>query len=99
MEVLEFGCGTGSTALAHAPFVRHILATDISEKMLEIARAKAADGSVHNVTFQQGTLDDLDKADGTFGEPEEVIKIAGNLTGGFKKSCGFPARQLQQLFG
>jgi cyclopropane fatty-acyl-phospholipid synthase-like methyltransferase len=27
MEVLEIGCGTGSTAIAHAPFVRHIRAT------------------------------------------------------------------------
>ena len=41
MEVLEFGCGTGSTALVHAPFVRHILAIDFSTKMLEIARGKA----------------------------------------------------------
>ena len=57
-EVLEFGCGTGSTALAHAPFVKHILATDLSPKMLEIARGKA--GGVDNVTFRQATLDDLD---------------------------------------
>ena len=38
MEVLEFGCGTGSTALTLAPNVRHIQATDVSPKMLEIAR-------------------------------------------------------------
>ena len=25
MEILEIGCGTGSTAIAHAPFVKHIL--------------------------------------------------------------------------
>ncbi len=24
MEVLEFGCGTGSTAITHAPYVKHI---------------------------------------------------------------------------
>ena len=28
MEVLEFGCGTGSTAIAHAPYVKHIQAID-----------------------------------------------------------------------
>jgi ubiquinone/menaquinone biosynthesis C-methylase UbiE len=66
MEVLEFGCGTGSTALAHAPFVGHILATDISEKMLEIARGKAADAAVDNVTFRQATLDEVDAPDGSF---------------------------------
>ena len=42
MHVLEFGCGTGSTALKHAPFVNRILALDISAKMLDIARGKAA---------------------------------------------------------
>jgi ubiquinone/menaquinone biosynthesis C-methylase UbiE len=35
-EVLEIGCGTGSTALAHAPYVKHILATDISPGMINI---------------------------------------------------------------
>ncbi|MGB0696025.1 MAG: class I SAM-dependent methyltransferase [Rhodospirillaceae bacterium] len=51
MEVLEFGCGTGSTALAHAPYVRRILATDIAPKMIEIARRKAAAAGVETVQF------------------------------------------------
>jgi len=29
-RVLEFGCGTGSTAIVHASHVDHILATDLS---------------------------------------------------------------------
>jgi ubiquinone/menaquinone biosynthesis C-methylase UbiE len=66
MQVLEFGCGTGSTAIAHAPFVRHILATDISDRMLEIARGKAADAAVDNVTFHQATLEELDEPDESF---------------------------------
>ena len=53
MEVLEFGCGTGSTAIAHAPYVKHILAIDISAKMLEIARVKAAAANVGNITFER----------------------------------------------
>jgi 2-polyprenyl-3-methyl-5-hydroxy-6-metoxy-1,4-benzoquinol methylase len=52
MEVLEFGCGTGSTALLHAPYVKHILATDISSKMIEIAQGKADAQNVENVTFE-----------------------------------------------
>ena len=52
-EVLEFGCGTGSTALLHAPHVKHILATDISGGMLAIAREKAAAEGIDNVTFEQ----------------------------------------------
>lgn len=59
MEVLEFGCGTGSTAIAHAPYVKHIRAIDFSAKMIEIAKRKAEAGGVANVTFEQSTLDAL----------------------------------------
>jgi ubiquinone/menaquinone biosynthesis C-methylase UbiE len=66
MEVLEFGCGTGTTALIHAPFVRHIRAVDISGKMLEIAREKAAAGGIKNVTFEQSSIEELSADDATF---------------------------------
>ncbi len=51
-NVLELGCGTGSTALAHAPFVKRIVAIDISGQMIQIAQQKAAQVEVKNVTFQ-----------------------------------------------
>lgn len=66
MEVLEFGCGTGTTALIHAPHVKHILATDISRKMLEIARAKARDAGITNVTFEQMDIANLEAGDESF---------------------------------
>jgi ubiquinone/menaquinone biosynthesis C-methylase UbiE len=59
-SILEFGCGTGSTAIVHAPYVKHIVATDISDKMLDIAECKARDAGIENVSFRQGTLDSLD---------------------------------------
>ncbi len=34
MRIVEFGCGTGTTAVHHAPHVQHIDAIDISENML-----------------------------------------------------------------
>ena len=58
--VLEFGCGTGSTAIAHAPFVKRVRAVDFSEKMLTIARGKAEASNVKNVDFEQASIDDLD---------------------------------------
>lgn len=58
-EVLEIGCGTGSTALLHAPYVKHIEATDFASKMIEIANAKLADGKINNVTFSVEAIDDL----------------------------------------
>ena len=57
--VLEIGCGTGTTALHHAPRVARIRATDISLKMIEIARAKAAAANVANVDFEVVALDNL----------------------------------------
>lgn len=65
MKVLEIGCGTGSTAIAHAPYVRQIRATDISSKMVEIAQRKANAASIENVTFEQSSVDDLSVADHT----------------------------------
>ena len=62
MTVLELGCGTGSTAIAHAPYVEHIRATDISGKMIEIAKGRAAEADVRNVSFEIGGVEDLDVA-------------------------------------
>ncbi len=66
MEVFEFGCGTGSTAIAHAPHVKEILAIDISEKMLEIARSKAETAGVGNVRFEHADIDGFTAPDGRF---------------------------------
>ncbi|HEV7277326.1 MAG TPA: class I SAM-dependent methyltransferase [Devosiaceae bacterium] len=66
MEVLEFGCGTGSTAILHAPHVQKITAIDLSERMLEIARDKAAAAGVDNIRFERATIDDYEAAEGSF---------------------------------
>lgn len=60
MEILEIGCGTGSTAILHAPHVRHIQAIDISPAMLDIAREKARDAGIDNISFEQGVVETLD---------------------------------------
>ena len=63
MRVLEIGCGTGSTAIAHAPYVTHIRATDISSRMIEIAQEKAQAAGIENVKFEQSAIDALDVPD------------------------------------
>jgi len=60
MEVLEIGCGTGTTAIAHAPFVGHIRATDLSPRMVEIAKDKAKAAGIDNVTFEALSVDALE---------------------------------------
>ena len=67
MEILEFGCGTGSTALVHAPYVKHIRAIDLSENMITIAREKAAAAGIANVSFEHADIDQIDVADETYG--------------------------------
>jgi ubiquinone/menaquinone biosynthesis C-methylase UbiE len=65
-NVLEVGCGTGTTALLLAPSVKQIAATDISSRMIEIAREKAVTQGVENVRFDRATLFDEDLEKGSF---------------------------------
>lgn len=57
-SVLEVGCGTGSTALLLADSVKRITASDISANMIDIARNKAKDQQIENVTFVHAALFD-----------------------------------------
>jgi ubiquinone/menaquinone biosynthesis C-methylase UbiE len=59
MKVLEIGCGTGTTALHHAPKVSSILATDVSSGMLYIAQQKASQQGIKNVNFQCAAVHEL----------------------------------------
>lgn len=65
-HVLEVGCGTGSTALLLAPHIKHITATDISARMIEIGEEKARDQNARNVTFRQAPLPDETLAPDSF---------------------------------
>ena len=66
MDVLEFGCGTGGTAILHAPHVRHITAIDFSASMLAIARRKAAEAGVGNLSFEQADITSFAAPQGSF---------------------------------
>lgn len=65
MRILEFGCGTGTTAIHHSSHVQHIDAVDISENMLEIGRKKAAAAGVGNITFTRGSLTEFNAEAGS----------------------------------
>lgn len=66
MTVMEFGCGTGSTALAHAPAVSRIDAIDISARMIAIARGKADTAGIGNVSFRRAAVDDFRAPPGAY---------------------------------
>lgn len=58
-DLLEIGCGSGNTALAHAPFVRSVLATDFCDPMMDHGRKRAADEGVDNITFACKRLEEI----------------------------------------
>lgn len=52
--VVDLGTGTGAVALALAEHASRVIGRDISEGMLERARAKAAERGITNVEFGEG---------------------------------------------
>ncbi len=56
-DVLEIGCGTGTTALRLAPFTRRLRATDVSAGMIAIAREKLAAEPVPQLSFDVADAD------------------------------------------
>jgi ubiquinone/menaquinone biosynthesis C-methylase UbiE len=64
--VLELGCGTGTTALQLAPYVRHIAATDVSGEMIAIAREKAAAQACRNMEAAVATPEQAPWPDASF---------------------------------
>lgn len=56
-DVLEMGCGTGTTALRLAPFTQRLLATDVSANMIAIAQAKLAAQPTPQLRFELADAD------------------------------------------
>ena len=68
-RALDVCCGTGDLALALAPRVGPegtVIGSDFSEPMLELARRKAAERSVDNVTFEWADALELPYEDAGF---------------------------------
>jgi 2-polyprenyl-3-methyl-5-hydroxy-6-metoxy-1,4-benzoquinol methylase len=64
--VLDYGCGTGTTAIELANDVAEIYAIDISPKMIEISKSKAAEKSIKNVIFAEGDIFDKKLKKGSY---------------------------------
>lgn len=56
--VLDYGCGTGTTACELSSFVKEVHAIDISSRMIEIAKGKAVADNVTNICFEQADIFD-----------------------------------------
>lgn len=58
-EVLDVATGGGHTALAFAPHVRHVVASDLTARMLQAAADFIATQNAPNISLRQAMADDL----------------------------------------
>lgn len=65
-RLLDAGCGAGHTAFTFAPYVREIVAVDLSEAMLNQCQQSAAARQVTNVHFRRGDVEQLPDDDASF---------------------------------
>ena len=57
--MMEFGCGTGTTSLLHAPHVKEVVAYDYSPGMIDMANKKKKDQQAENIIFEVKAVEDI----------------------------------------
>jgi ubiquinone/menaquinone biosynthesis C-methylase UbiE len=57
--IMEFGCGTGTTSLLHAPHVKEVVAYDYSPGMIDIANQKKKYQQAENIIFEVKAVEDI----------------------------------------
>jgi len=75
--VLDVCCGSGASALPGAQAVGpegRVIGVDLADKLLELARSKAAAQGLQNVEFRVGDMENLQFADGSF---DAVVCVFG----------------------
>ncbi len=85
-QAIEFGSGSGATALKLAPAVARYVATDFSPAMIAIGEAKAKAEGARNVTFQVATPSSTPDAGASFdvGLAFNVLHLMPGLAGELK---------------
>jgi len=76
--VLDVGCGTGAATLPAAALVGpagRVTGVDLAERLLVMARAKAARRGLRNVEFKTGDMTDLHYPDAHFDAVVSVFSI------------------------
>jgi ubiquinone/menaquinone biosynthesis C-methylase UbiE len=77
MQVLDLGCGDGTTALPAARLGAKVLGVDIARNLVEAGNKRAAEAGLTNVRFQEGDATNLKElSDQSF---DLVISIFGGM--------------------
>jgi ubiquinone/menaquinone biosynthesis C-methylase UbiE len=64
--ILDVACGPGIITAALAPRAREVIAFDLTPEMLAKARQRCAEAGLTNVTFREGSANDLPFPDASF---------------------------------
>lgn len=78
-EVLEIGCGTGSTALLLANSVKTLTASDISAEMIRIGREKAQNKGINNIRFMTNEVSKAELTPNSEGQTHYDAVLAFNI--------------------
>jgi SAM-dependent methyltransferase len=93
-NVFEAAAGTGSISVFVADKANSVLCTDISERMLNVARKKAAKRGIKNIAFNTKSIFDTGESDGSFDtviasqvlhlidEPQKAAEELKRISGG-----------------
>jgi SAM-dependent methyltransferase len=76
MQVLDVGCGDGTTALPAARLGANVLGVDIAQNLVDAGNKRAADAGLTNVKFQQGDATNL------AGLPDKSFDLVISIFGG-----------------
>ena len=77
MDVLDLGCGDGTTAVPAAQLGANVLGVDIASNLVEAGNERARELGLDNLTFQEGDATDLgDLADDSF---DLVVSVFGAM--------------------
>ena len=89
--MLDLGSGAGADVLISARRVGatgKAIGVDMTDEMLELARANARDAGVDNVDFVKGTIEELPLADASVDVV--ISNCVINLSARRSRSCGKP---------
>ena len=78
LDVLDLGCGDGSTAVPEARLGANVLGVDIASNLVAAGNARAQSLGLTNCRFQEGDASDLSELDD--GSFDLVVSIFGAMS-------------------
>src|SRR6267378_6196713 len=60
MQVLDLGCGDGTTAIPEARLGANVLGVDIARNLVEAGNKRAVEAGLTNIKFQEGDITNLE---------------------------------------